>query len=369
MFENYWSIRDMIHALQAVENTTLLYAELARRDEQSFSASLALSFRDQARLLTRMTQYDKAADAAEHAVHHAERAALSDPSFPLPKVLKFQANCLVNCKRWEEALDATLEAVRRANESELYQPDGSVDRLDQADVARLLYDIAANLHEQDNCSSGCLAAEECCNIVRVLARAMPMEFASRLGNALSLHHKLLSKIGQHDDALSVAKEEVELRRSILGQVLRNDKTDFNREQCQASLGGAQLSAFSSLRALQRCEEARYCIEEAEEIFGDLQRSHPQNRVYLHTWRGCVDDATECRRRCQAPAEPSVPYDRRHKLSQTMPLRPRTLPVPLSSPFSRNSDDSRLARHCEPIAELPTLTESRECLAPQLCYTL
>jgi hypothetical protein len=108
LFKGCVSHNDHFNAVDYIEQASVLFDELARRDGLQYNTMAAVAFKEKSQLLRQMFNFVKAVDASERALRYVGTVNPPDSLVSLSRLHRLHAGNLADCKRWAEALESSL---------------------------------------------------------------------------------------------------------------------------------------------------------------------------------------------------------------------------------------------------------------------
>lgn len=241
-------------ALEAVQRSSEIYRELAKRNPEAFRWAMAMSLSNLGGRLGELGRREEALEATKEAAEILRELAKKSPEAFLPDLamsLNNQGNRLRELGRREEALAVYHESMM------LYRR--LADKHEEAFIpflASSLNNLGMQFGELGRLEDALLLTEEAVKIRRELAKEHPDAFLPDLGTSLSNLGGFLSGAGKQEEALGASRVAVEIFR------------DLSEKHSQAFLPALAVSLNNLGNRLSdsgRVEEALQASEEAVAI--------------------------------------------------------------------------------------------------------
>jgi tetratricopeptide (TPR) repeat protein len=244
-----WSIRSFVFELPAGpqgpgvrEQSGLLESENASRQRGAPPDSELLD--QEARLLQQLQR---------------DPSSMQDPEGHVRALLQLGQR-LDAAGRWDQALEATREAVVVCRQFADEQPDVFLPKLAEA-----LDSLGLVLSELGRREEALAATEEAVHIRRELVEARPDAFLPGLAGALNNLGNRLSELGRREEALAATEEAVTVYREL---------AEARPDASFPDLAGALNNLGNRLNDLGRREEALAAADEAVTVYRELADARP-----------------------------------------------------------------------------------------------
>jgi Tetratricopeptide repeat len=250
-------------ALDAIEEATGIYRQLAQARPDAFLPDLATALNNQSGRLSGLGRREEALASAEEAVTIRRQLVHAHPDAFLPDLataLNSQSNRLSDLGRRQEALDAIEEATGIYRQLAQARPDAFLP-----DLGTALNNQSIRLSDLGRREEALAMADEAVTIGRKLAQDRPDAFLPDLASALNNQSGWLSGLGRWEDGLAAAEEAVRIRRQL---------AQARPETFLPDLASALTSQSIRLSEVGRREEALAAAQEATGIYRQLAQDRP-----------------------------------------------------------------------------------------------
>jgi len=252
-------------ALAATQEAVSIYRRLAADNPAAHEPDLAMALTHLGRDLSSLGRNEDALTVTEGAVAIRLRLAAANPAAHEPDLawaFNNLSTMLIGVDRMEEAMGAAGEAV------------GMFGRLVSANSAAYLPEFGSALVNLGQAryrylglpELALIPTEQAVAIFRWLAAENPAAHLPRLARALDNLSRLLSEIGEHNQAIAAADKATEIRRHLVSVQPAAFEADLAKS----------LAGFARVRTVAGVEfaEALAAIEEAITIYGRLASQRP-----------------------------------------------------------------------------------------------
>ena len=250
-------------ALNAAEEATALYRELASQRPDAFRPELAMSLYNLANRLSDLGRRELALSAVEEAVAIRRELAAQRPDAPRTDLAASLINLAIRLSdlgRREPALNAAEEAAGLYRELASQRPDAP-----RTDLAASLINLSNRLSALGRREPALDAAEEAAGLYRELTSQRPDAFRPSLAVSLNTLANALSDLRRREPALRATEEAVAICRKLAAQ---------RPDAFRPNLAGFLHSLAIRLSALGRREPALKATEEAVAICRKLAAQRP-----------------------------------------------------------------------------------------------